>query len=263
MNRETTIKKRHSTNDLINQIKILAVNGSKNKIIQSFAEKIKHLPKEQKNKAILNFAYDNAVMELSPEDRQQLRTVENILRTGKANCTGYTTLISAICHALNEPHTYRLTDTGGNGYDHIYILKDNFVLDATAGQPADNTATKENRNFSCKFNFEFPYLQKKDFKMLTVVNGRTATTRKNVNGILSDIFSIGTTIWATSDQCKRDCDLKYPFDAEQRQFCKNACEMNATTTPTTTATAGSSSNTLMYVGIGAIALAGIYFATKK
>jgi hypothetical protein len=212
---------------------------------------------------VLQFAYNSAVMQPSPQEYQQFKTVRYILKHKTANCTGYVTIIGSILTVLNIPFTLRVTgdiniiDNSMSWY-HIYIIAGGFVLDATQGQDQNGKSNFENRKLNATFNHEifFPYKKDYHINMITVLNGNRninadpvtmaaigeilegykdpVTGRYDVQGMTTDIkhiLSLGTygvnTIMTMVNQyfnpCKRGCDLKHPLNQIKRMACKRAC----------------------------------------
>lgn len=190
-----------------------------------------HIPE----RCAFEFAFNKAVFRASPFDRQQFRTVNNILRTGNANCTGYVTVIGSILRLLNIPFEFVVAGSSSESVDHIYLKSRNYILDCVIGQNEDGTESFDNRNRISSFNVEF----KKNFRrvipvnMITVLNGnKLALKRTNlyypnrINGIFS------TAIELLGDPCKRDCDIKHPFNKDKRQECKSLCPESTVGEPT-------------------------------
>ena len=151
------------------------------RVIDALAERGRTLPEiQEKSKqcavatdpleCVFNYAFNKAVFRATPEDRQQLRTVSNILREGKANCTGYVTLMASILKNLNIPYIYRVTGPIKDYVTHIYLIANGKDLDCTIGQ-VDNELERQaaKRGY---YNIEAPANYKKDFKsnMISVLN---------------------------------------------------------------------------------------------
>ena len=256
---ETILLKNHTNKDLINAMFELAKKGQNNKEVKEISAIAETIPnKEQRNKFIYESVYDLAVFRASPENRQQLRTVDNITRTKTANCTGYTTILASIFNNLGEPYKMRLVDTRGAGFDHIYLLNNGFVLDCVLGQAQNNKDTFTNRIKNGLFNNEVSYLRKKDFNnMLTVVNGRVRSNRVKINGFFDTFADL------LGDECKRECDIKHLSDSDSRQACKEECEANVYTLPDIrTAPSNTQSQTNTILIAGAVGL-GVYLLTRK
>ncbi len=254
-NRETFVNGSDSLHSKIKIIKELILIGSKDPSIIAQANictRSSHVLK-----CALNYSYNLAVMTLSPDNRQQFRTVRNIIKTRKANCTGYAIIIGSILTALNIPFTLRVASNNPNYFNHIYIVCNGIILDSTIGQDQSGRASFENRKINATFNQEIKSNYKKDFKinMNTVLNGNingVATAQamnvvlenyKDVNGKIDfqratndirKILDLGVyginTIMSLVDKyinpCKRGCDIKYPFNAILRRACKNSCSQS-------------------------------------
>lgn len=220
------VKYNHTYNDVINIIKKHIRSGASNLTVQKIAlqaSKINNVFEQEK--FVFDSVYDLAVFRASPMNRQQLRTVENIIRTQEANCTGYTTLIGSIFENLKIPYKLRLVDTDGSGFAHIYIVTNNNVLDCILSQKQDDTETFKNR-IDGLFNFETEFKRKKDFTMITTINGRIRQKKvinRNVNGFWDTIL---TPI--LGDECLLQCNVAYASDETTRQECKLACDNGMT-----------------------------------
>jgi hypothetical protein len=256
---ETILLKNHTNKDLINSMFELAKQGQTNKEVLRISEVARTIPNiEKRNKFIYESVYNLAVYRSSPENRQQLKTVDNITRTKKANCTGYTTVLASIFNNLKEPYKMRLVDTKGNGFDHIYLINNNIVLDCVLGQNQNEKDNFYNRIKNGLYNNEVSFLRKKDFNnMLTVVNGRVRSNRIKINGLFDTFADL------LGDECKRECDIKHLSDADSRRACKEECESNVYTIPDVrTATGNTQSQTNTILIAGAVGL-GVYLLTKK
>lgn len=291
MNQEKTLLTNHSNKDLISYIKHYAKQGELNPVIKEIAEAANTIRNStERNKFVYEQVYNLAVFELSPNDRQQLRTVHNMIREQKANCTGYTTLIASILNILKQPYTIRLVDTTGNGYDHIYIISLGNVMDCVLGQQQNNNDSFSNRKINGMFDTQVDYKRKKDSNVLTIVNGgmlRASGKRINSSNSVNGFFDTFADL--LGDECKRSCDLKYLSDPYARQDCKEDCARQATTGsydfPNLSCPDRCESmypndlnakqdcirqcygqpkdNTILYLGLGAAAIAAIYLLKKK
>lgn len=216
----------HSYNDVIKEIKNQIYLGVENPKVLKIVNQANQIENQnEKEKFIFDSVYDLAVFRTTPSDRQQLRSAANIIRNKKANCTGYTTLIGSILENLKIPYTLRLVDTDGRGFNHIYVKTNNNVLDCIISQKQDDTEVFGNR-IEGLFNYEVNYLTKKDFPMVTVINGRISRNRinnRNLNGIYDSIFGL-----LLGDECNLTCNMKYASDEVMRKKCKEACAMNMT-----------------------------------
>ena len=271
---ELVNKYNHTYKDVINEIKNLISKARLNPVIIEISKKAKSIENEnEKELFIFDSIYNLAVFRASPENRQQLRTAENIIRTKQANCTGYTTLIGAVLENCNIPYKLRLVDVNGNGYSHIYIKTNNNVLDCILSQKQDNTESFENRQKGY-FNYEISYLHKIDFPMITTINGmkQGRIRNKNINGFWDILLTP-----LLGDECNLQCNMKYASDVETRQLCKEACANGMTMTQfkqwrdaggvvlpiPKVSNPNPMSDELKYGLIGGAGLLAIYFMTKK
>jgi hypothetical protein len=216
---ETILSNEFSIDNVAKYIDKLSSEGQSNQQIKSFSNSIQYLPLKKQLPAIFEYAYNLADYSPTPTDRQQLRTVNNIIKTKKANCTGYSTIICSVLKNLKIPHNLKFTNYG-KGFEHVYVECNNVALDCVNGQ------TETKKPLKGKFNSEIPYLSAKIFPMITQINGINNTgLRKSVsvNGFFDTVANL------LGDECKRSCDLKHLSDATARQQCKDACVTNQTT----------------------------------
>ena len=170
-----------SHNRTVKLMKKLAKKGANEPIIQELAYKcsLSIDPIE----CVFKTAY-NAAVAVSYKN-QVLRSSTRTLADQKATCANYSTLVSSLLLALEQPvkHYFRLVDTGQpdingdtGGFSHVYVVTETGkVLDPTLGQPTGNTATFFNRPRNGHYNKEVIYNSKKDFPMYTkVLNGSKA-----------------------------------------------------------------------------------------
>jgi hypothetical protein len=170
-----------SSNDILEKIRIintLTIKGMNNPKIIEFANECKN----SKNpiRCAFDKAYQLAVFRSSPEDRQQFRSIDNIVRTRQANCTGYVEVIGAILRRLNIPYKLRVSGFEKNEFIHIYLIANGYILDCTLGQSQNNKDSFINRPLNGSFNKEMNLPHKKDFNMNTVLNGTRRTRRRNL-----------------------------------------------------------------------------------
>lgn len=112
---------------------------------------------------LANFAYKSAYFEPDTNDNQRVKSSVRILRDGKTNCVGYSTLISSILTVLGVPHTLRLVDTNGKGFSHIYPILDGIVMDVVPQQ--DQHGNEQNLRINgndAKVGEEIAYKRKYD-----------------------------------------------------------------------------------------------------
>jgi len=270
------VKYNHTPKQVVTQIKKLIYEGVNNPTIKEIsfeASKIQNTLTQ--DKYIFDKVYNLAVFKPSPNDRQQLRTVENIIRTKYANCTGYATLLGSIFENLKKPYTLRLVDMDNTGFSHIYIKTKNAVLDCILNQKQDGTQTFQGRKEGL-FNYEVNYKNKNDYPMITTINGRISTNRlrnkTQINGFWDTLLTP-----LLGDECNLECNMKYASDEEMRKLCKEACAMNMTISQYNAWLSGGGTvaslpyvsnpnemskdtKTMLYVGAGALA---VYLLTKK
>lgn len=267
MNIEKTILTNHKPIDVLLQMKKIAEEGTENEDIKKIAQDASRITnKVEQQKYIFDKVHDLAVFRASPNDRQQLRTTENIIREQKANCTGYTTLLSSSLLLLNIPHTLRLVNTekGQAGFNHVYLMTDEAVMDLVLNQKQDGTDEFYNRSEPF-FNDEVVFYNKIDLPMLTTVNGRVSSSRKIREKIRVYDGWFDTVADLMGDECKRECDVKHIQDPELRQACKAKCPSEQYyTVPDVRYQAGQQSlfsgqNLLIIGGVGAL----IYLITRK
>jgi len=220
----------HQPKDVLNTIRALAERAqSLPEILEisGLAELIND--PYQKQKYIFEHVYNLAVFKESEEDRQQLRSVTNILRTGYANCTGYVTILSSVLLNLKIPFILRITSEDGEAYTHVYVVSDYFypaVMDEVISQQQDGTDTFKNRR-PALFDTEVNYLTKLDYPMITLLQGsrvyRNRVKTANMNGFWDTLFKP-----IFGDECNMNCNFKYASDEMNRRFCKEACGLGMT-----------------------------------
>jgi predicted Zn-ribbon and HTH transcriptional regulator len=196
-------------------IKKLSLLGTRNQEIKEAAEYCNKQP--DRIKAVFDFAYDKIVYrpdgaeckackweglisELLNKNscpncrsekinsKQQLRTIENILRENEGNCTHYATIIGSLLILLDVPFFYRVVNLNrGSGlYEHIYIVtKSGIKLDPVIGQKQNGKETKESRPENGKYNKEVKYNYKLDYLMpqLEILQGtETVSSERKISG---------------------------------------------------------------------------------
>lgn len=92
------------------------------------------------------------------ENIQTIRTPQSLIKDGKGNCVDCSTFIASFLKYNNIPFKYRIADYG-NGWEHIYIVTENHVIDAVVGR--NNFFTK---NINNTFDVEVSASRYKDFK---------------------------------------------------------------------------------------------------
>lgn len=260
---ELILIEEHNENDLLQAMANEARKGKNNSWVLEVSERAKAIQdKGEKLKFILENVYQLAIFRLTPDNRQQLRTVDNIVRNRKANCTQYSTIISSVLLNLSIPHKFRLIDQDGGGYSHVYIIVNDIVLDAVIGQAQNDSDTFGNRKNISTFDQEYNFKHKLDYTMLTLVQGNRAANirqKNNINAVNSVSTCIDTCIqqggtyekcssycndpveqqttgggfnWTQYMQyipylsnhiCRRECDLQFYNDPDGRLRCKEAC----------------------------------------
>ena len=246
---ETVIKQNHELIDSVQLINKLAKDGANDPAIIKAAKKCQR--SSDPLQCAFDFAYNAATFEATPPNRQQLKTVSNILRTKRTNCTGYCTIIGALLYRMKIPFFYRCVGYSKDEIGHIYIISRGKVLDCTIGQRQDGTDTFLNRPPKGQYNKEVEFPVKLDYppNMLTVLNStrisriRTGTHRPYINRLtqvrkqykldgidpmtaqavadkLPQIIAAGKNAINVvkdlvaqifGDPCKRGCDLKHPW----------------------------------------------------
>ncbi len=162
INEEVIERVYHKNRHMIGDMRMKAIEGTKNpEIVEIASEASKIKSPYQRQQFVYRKIYNLAHFLASPEDRQQMRSVTNMVREGKANCTGYSILISSVLLLLGDIHNFRLVDSKGDGYDHIYVITPYSTLDAVLGQPQDGTDSFMNRNSNGSFDTEPMFLKKK------------------------------------------------------------------------------------------------------
>ncbi len=92
-------------------------------------------------KAIFDFAYNRMAFLEDEENHQDIAPINVSLRDGVGNCVDYTVFIGSLLYALGIPFKMKVVEVEkGEGYGHIYIVTDKYILDPTLGQPLDGSA---------------------------------------------------------------------------------------------------------------------------
>jgi len=135
----------------------MAKQSAADPMIQAIAAKLAAQPDPVK--AIFDFAYNNAAYKKDLPDIQGLRYARNSVKNQKANCTGYSILISSLLQNLKVPHRFKVVAYNrGSQKEHIYVVTDSgVILDPVIGQRQDDTDNLTNRPPG-SFNKEVPYL---------------------------------------------------------------------------------------------------------
>lgn len=112
---------------------------------------------------LANFVFRSAYFEPDSTEHQRVKSSVRILRDGKTNCVGYSTLISSILNVLGLPHTLRLVDTGNGGFDHIYPMLDGIAIDVVPcqSQHGDEHLTRSINSYP-EIGKEVPHVRKFD-----------------------------------------------------------------------------------------------------
>lgn len=119
--------------------------------------------KNQLAELLGTFVFRTAYFEPDSSDHQRVKTATRILRDGKTNCVGYSTLISAILTVLQIPHVLRLIDTGTGGFNHIYPVLDGIPIDVVPQQDQSGSEHINRLNgVAARVGVEVPYKRKYD-----------------------------------------------------------------------------------------------------
>jgi Zn finger protein HypA/HybF involved in hydrogenase expression len=201
MPKPLVVKVNQSIKETVKWISKLSIEGSRYPVIRSLAALF--LKDQIPEQSVFNFAYDSIVYEPDLVDceacswtgfltdvvdscprcasehiviRQGLRTVQNILRENRGNCTAYSILQASLLHAMGRKVSFRVVGFSNEGFEHIYIVSGRYVLDPCLGQKQDGTDTIDNRPLQGLFNSEVKYRIKKDYKLnrLEILQGSRA-----------------------------------------------------------------------------------------
>ena len=167
MNQERLLFKNASTFDALQIIKQVAEISSKEPEIIALAQCLKNFDDQSEFVQNLStFVLKAAYFEPDHAQHQKVKSSLRILRDGKTNCVGYTTLISSLLSALKIPHTLRIVDTGGGGFNHIYPILNDIPMDLVIQQ---DQSGKEHltraMNTAATIGVEVPYKRKFDLKI--------------------------------------------------------------------------------------------------
>lgn len=215
------IKENQTIPETVQEIKKLSFLGSQNPEIKRLASQFSR--ETDPVKAVFDWSYKNVlyrpdesectkcswkgyVTEVGPGEtcpncnspeiivKQQLRTVENILRTKRGNCTSYSILQAALLLNLKKPVCFRVVSFNKpNVYEHIYIISGTKILDPCLAQKQDGSDTWTERPIAGYYNREKRYNYKIDYCMnrleilqgtnsRTPILGRSQAIRKNLLG---------------------------------------------------------------------------------
>lgn len=109
-------------------------------------------------KAIFDYAYDNITYIPDEDGFQDIRTPQRALKDGVGNCVDYTVFMGALLYALDIPFRIKVVEIEkGEGFEHVYIETNKYILDPCLGQPQDGTAVI-GRPAEGKFNKETFFL---------------------------------------------------------------------------------------------------------
>jgi len=261
INQEFILADPHTSKDLLEGMQLASIEGKNNDWVQEVAYLASKIDNVSEQLAfILEEVYQLAIFRLTPDNRQQLKTVNNIVRNNEANCTQYSIILSSILLVLGRPHMFRLVDQDNKGYGHVYVICEGYTLDAALGHKQNNQDTFDNRKNNSTFDYEVSYLNKKDHPMLTIVNGNRARQARHKMRMVNSVSTcIDTCIQQGGDAnscysycsdpveqqtsgggfnfnqytqfipyisnhvCRRECDFQYINDPDGRLRCKEAC----------------------------------------
>jgi hypothetical protein len=165
---EILVKKNVTVPETISWIRKAALAGTSHPEVQ----RITQICKESSNplKTLFDIAYDTLVYFPDEENKQGIRTFDNMFRTGQGNCVSYTELISSVLLNLGIEHYYGVVGyESPRKWDHIYIQVGDKILDPVLGQAQNGTDTRATRPRSGKFNKETDYKFKKTYFMPDLV----------------------------------------------------------------------------------------------
>lgn len=105
-------------------------------------------------KKVFTWLWNNIDYEEDPDNLQNVKTVDRILRDGKANCANYCIILGAYLYAIGQPFSVRIAAYNKDLIpEHIYIITNGMVLDLTAGQSFSNgTLVKTYPKYNYEFN---------------------------------------------------------------------------------------------------------------
>lgn len=143
---------------------------------------------------VFDRAYDAILYKPDPVTKQNLRTIENILREREGNCVTYCQLIGAMLINLNIPFRYKVIsvlDTSDPNFQwhHIYtVTLSGVVLDPVLGHKQDGTDTRENRPKKGFFNKEGFYKSQNIYPMprLEILQGYNTVYNPNAISFYSN-----------------------------------------------------------------------------
>ncbi len=204
---------------MISQIK----KASKNPQIQDLARTFLIFPVPEK--AIFNYVYDQVAYIPDEGEYQDIRTPQRSLRDHIGNCVDYTVLIGSLLYCLDIPFYIKVIEIEqGEGFEHVYVITDNYIMDPCIGQPQDGTAIKK-RPHKGKFNIETHFYNYKIFNMtkLRLLQGTERTSRAAKVAKLSG-NKLGI-LCITNCDCKRECsDMFAGLNKDEEKKCRDWCD---------------------------------------
>jgi len=126
----------------------------------------KSLPNDERE--IFNFVFENICYVPDENGNQTVRTLKRSLKEGIGNCVDYSVCLATILSLKGIPCYFKKISQTGKGFDHVYVITDNHVLDAVQGQDQSGSEyLKPNYLRTPKFNQEVKNIKK--FKIYKVI----------------------------------------------------------------------------------------------
>lgn len=182
-------------------------------------------------KAIFNYVYDEVTYVPDEGDYQDIRTPQRSLRDHVGNCVDYTVLIGSLLYALDIPFNIKVAEIEKEqGFEHVYIVTDKYIMDPCIGQPQDGSAIYK-RPAKGKFNKETYHYNSKIYNMtkLRLLQGTARTSRavKVANYMRNGYINNNKLgIFCLSNcACKNECSEMFgTIDTISEHSCRKWCD---------------------------------------
>jgi len=129
----------NTINDVVKHMSDMMIAESKKQDAQEIAaiinEEYPYASDEALARIIGTYFFKIATFEPDPISTQRLKTINRLIRDGRANCVQYTIAIGAVFLALNRPVTIRtVAYKNARQFDHVYPIINGIACDVVIGQ---------------------------------------------------------------------------------------------------------------------------------
>jgi hypothetical protein len=152
---------------------------------KKFAQLFKRETRKETCNAIWQWMYDHIEFVKDEQGKEQIKSPSRTFADGYGDCDDYTVFISSILTNLSIPNLFRIAEYNEvNGFQHIYsVAKDKDKTEIIIDPVTE------------KFNYEVPYIQKKDTYMdLYYLNGLEKNTEGKVLTTIDAEDLMGTDV---------------------------------------------------------------------